>query len=60
MQEELSSKILELAPQNCTNYDKIPIMSAGEDIGEKSLIKTDIDGIIVQDINDEKPGVVLR
>ena len=36
-------------------------MSAGEDIGEKSLIKTGVDGIIVQDLNDgSTPGVVLR
>ena len=35
--DELSPKILELAPEGCTSHP-IPIMSAGEDIGQKSLI----------------------
>jgi len=44
IQDELNSKFLELAPKNCSNIDQIPIMTAGNDIGQKSLIdlkKTD-------------------
>lgn len=60
----MNAKILELAPSNCANYDKIPIMSAAADIGTKQLIdlKADgIEGIILQDLKDEtENGVVLR
>ena len=37
VQDELSGKILELAPEGCTSTP-IPIMSAGEEIGQKALI----------------------
>ena len=46
----MSSKILELAPEGCTTHP-IPIMSAGEEIGQKALIDVEtideIKGIIV-------------
>jgi len=38
IQDELNAKILELAPTDCSNYSQIPIMSVGEDIGQKSII----------------------
>jgi len=63
VQDELNSKFLDLSPQGCKNYDKIPIMTAGEDIGSKSVIdvvtEDKIEGFILQDIQSE-PGVVLR
>ena len=31
--KELSPKVQELAPTGCTNYDTIPFMTAGGDIG---------------------------
>lgn len=33
VQKELNAKILELAPNLCSNYENIPIMSAAADIG---------------------------
>lgn len=65
IQDELNSKFLELAPKNCSNIDKIPIMTAGNDIGQKSLIdlkKIDqIEGIILQDVkNEDSQGVTFR
>jgi hypothetical protein len=63
VQEELNSKILELAPKFCSNRKEIPIMTAGEDIGEKALIDVTaegIEGMIVQDVKSQQPGVVLR
>jgi hypothetical protein len=54
VREELNSKILDLSPHGCTNYDKIPIMLVGEDMGEKTIInvkaKDGIEGFILQDI----------
>ena len=64
--KELSPKVQELAPTNCANYDTIPFMTAGGDIGQKALIdvKSDdkIEGIIVQDVKSEDtgPGISLR
>lgn len=64
--KELSPKIIELAPENCSNINEMPFMTAGNDIGEKSIIdvaSTDkIDGLIVQDIKapDTVPGTVYR
>ena len=64
VKDELNAKILELSPVNCKNYHDIPVMSAGEDIGQKSLIDLTDDGIkgmIVQDIKSlSEPGVFLR
>ena len=64
--KELSHKIIELAPAGCKNIDKIPFMTAGGDLGQKSLIdvkKNDgVEGIIVQDVKSEDtgPGISLR
>lgn len=33
VKNDLNSKILELSPRGCSNYEQIPIMSVGEDIG---------------------------
>ena len=56
IKSELSPKIIELAPMYCSNLSEIPFMTAGSDIGEKSLIdvaKNDkISNIIVQDIKN--------
>jgi hypothetical protein len=61
--DELSPKILELAPEGCTT-NPIPIMSAGEDIGQKSLIDVQgqdkISGIIVQDVKSGEGQTTLR
>lgn len=54
VQDDLNAKILDLAPTDCANFNQIPIMSVGEDIGQKSLIdvkgKTGIEGFIIQDV----------
>ena len=56
VQDELNSKFLDLSPNGCTNYDKIPIMTAGDDIGQKAIIdvltEDKIEGLIIQDIKD--------
>ena len=63
VKDELNSKILELSPRGCANYEQIPIMSLGEDIGQKSIIdvkaKDAIQGFIVQDVL-EPEGEVSR
>ena len=62
----LSDKVLELAPNGCSNIDKIPFMTAGGDLGQKSLIDVkandNIQGIILQDFksDDTGPGISLR
>ena len=33
VQNELTEKIIDLAPDGCSNMKQIPIMSAGDDIG---------------------------
>ena len=38
VQDELNAKILDLSPSGCANYHQIPIMTAGGDIGEKSMV----------------------
>jgi hypothetical protein len=64
VKEELNSKILELSPANCANYHAIPVMAAGEDIGQKCLLDLSVDGIegmILQDIKSlSEQGVFLR
>lgn len=64
IQQELNSKILELAPKNCANRKQIPVMTAGEDIGQKTLIdlrSEGIEGMILQDLKStSQPGVVFR
>jgi hypothetical protein len=59
VQDELNAKILDLAPGGCSNYNEIPIMTAGEDIGSKTIIDHGIDGFIVQDLKPAD-GPVLR
>lgn len=59
VQEELNGKILDLAPGGCSNISQIPIMTAGEDIGSKSIIDTGVEGLIVQDLKSAS-GTVLR
>lgn len=56
VKNDLNSKILDLAPTNCHNLKSIPIMTAGPDIGTKSIIDTTQDkvqGIIVQDVKTD-------
>mmetsp|Transcript_9314 Transcript_9314/g.15703 ORF Transcript_9314/g.15703 Transcript_9314/m.15703 type:complete len:417 (-) Transcript_9314:351-1601(-) len=63
IQDELNSKILELAPRPCANLKQIPIMTAGDDIGEKSVIdlsQEGIEGFILQDVKMTQQGVALR
>lgn len=66
IQDELTSKILELSPDNCANYDSMPVMTAGSDIGEKALVDLrdadQVKGVIIQDVRppDVQQGVVLR
>ena len=64
IQDELNSKILELSPENCSNYSSIPIMTAGEDIGKKSLIdvkgQDGIQGFLVQDIKTGESPVLRQ
>lgn len=50
VQDELNAKILDLSPQGCSNYNDIPIMTAGGDIGEKAIVdisELKIEGMIV-------------
>jgi hypothetical protein len=50
VKDELNSKILELSPVDCANFHEIPVMSAGEDIGQKLLMdltENGIEGMIV-------------
>ena len=49
--DELSGKIADLAPKDCTNGSEIPVMTAGGDIGSKSVLEIpaedEIEGIIL-------------
>ena len=50
VKNELGPKILELTPALCNNYEEVPVMAAGEDIGEKKLMNLaalGIEGMIV-------------
>lgn len=50
---ELSPKVVELAPQNCSNYKEIPFLTIGSDIGERQEVYTSPDGsIFVEDLKD--------
>jgi len=64
VKDELGPKILELTPLLCNNYEEVPVMAAGEDIGEKKLIDLKalgIEGMIVQDMKSlAQDGVFLR
>lgn len=63
IQDELNAKILDLSPQGCSNYNEIPIMTAGNDIGDKSIVdlaEDQIEGMIVQDTKGTEAGIVLR
>lgn len=63
VKEELNTKILELSPSDCTNYNEIPIMSVGADIGQKSIVDIkaadSIEGFILQDVR-EPEGELTR
>lgn len=54
VKNELSPKVLELAPSPCTNYKEIPFLTIGKDIGERGQVFTSEDGnIFVEDLKDE-------
>ena len=59
VQDELNAKILDLAPGGCSNINHIPIMTAGEDIGSKTIFDHGVEGMIVQDLKSAS-GTVLR
>ena len=50
---ELSPKVVELAPQNCSNYKEIPFLTIGQDIGQRQEVYRSPDGsIFVEDLKD--------
>lgn len=50
---ELSPKVVELAPQNCSNYKEIPFLTIGQDIGQRQEVYRSADGsIFVEDLKD--------
>lgn len=54
VKNELSPKVLELAPNNCSNYKEIPFLTIGSDIGERGAVYSSPDGsIFVEDLKDE-------
>jgi hypothetical protein len=38
VKNELSQKIVDLAPKNCSNYKEIPFLTVGKDIGTRGDI----------------------
>ncbi len=55
---ELSPKVIELAPQNCSNYKEIPFLTIGTDIGERQEIYRSPDGsIFVEDLKDNESNI---
>jgi len=40
VKNELSPKVLELAPTHCSNYKEIPFLTIGSDIGERGSVYT--------------------
>jgi hypothetical protein len=51
---EISGKVIDLAPRNCTNFKEIPFLTVGSDIGERGIVfKTDDGSIIVEDVKEE-------
>lgn len=50
---ELSPKVVDLAPQNCSNYKEIPFLTIGQDIGQRQEVYRSPDGtIFVEDLKD--------
>ena len=55
---ELSPKILELAPSNCSNVKEMPFLTVGSDIGERAYVYENLEaGIIVEDVKDEENNI---
>lgn len=53
VKSELSPKVVELAPQNCSNYKEIPFLTIGADIGLRQEVYRSPDGsIFVEDLKD--------
>lgn len=52
---ELSPKVIDLAPSNCSNYKEIPFLTIGTDIGERAeLYRSADDSIFVEDLKDNE------
>lgn len=50
---ELSPKVVDLAPQNCSNSKEIPFLTIGSDIGQREEVYRTEDGaIFVEDLMD--------
>jgi hypothetical protein len=65
IKDELSGKILELAPEGCTNKDKIPFMTAGEDLGQRLMVEqvalgSKGDYILIEDSKNEDGAFVRQ
>jgi len=53
VKNELSPKVVDLAPQNCSNYKEIPFLTIGKDIGELQVVyRSPDDTIFVEDLKD--------
>jgi hypothetical protein len=53
VKNELSPKVVDLAPQNCSNYKEIPFLTIGQDIGQRQEVYRSPDGtIFVEDLKD--------
>jgi hypothetical protein len=58
VKSELSPKVVELAPQQCTNYKEIPFLTIGKDIGERNQVfKSDDGTIFVEDLKDNEGNI---
>lgn len=53
VKSELGPKVVDLAPQNCSNYKEIPFLTIGTDIGLRQEVYRSPDGsIFVEDLKD--------
>lgn len=58
VKNELSPKVIELAPKNCSNYKEIPFLTIGTDIGERhEVFRTDDGSIFIEDLKDNEGNV---
>lgn len=58
VKNELSPKVLELSPSNCSNYKEIPFLTIGKDIGERGEVYQSPDNsIFVEDLKDEQSNI---
>ena len=58
VKSELNTTVIELAPQNCSNYKEIPFLTIGSNIGERSQVYKSPDGsIFVEDLKDEESNL---